>query len=50
MLENCLFGAASLTKHVVIGQYKYSGYGTGFDRKREFTFDNEYSRNVIAWC
>ena len=23
-LENCLFGAASLTKHVHIDQYKYS--------------------------
>ena len=23
-LENCLFGAASLTKHVDIDQYKYS--------------------------
>ena len=25
-LENCLFGAASLTKTVDIDQYKYSGY------------------------
>ena len=29
--ENCLFGAVSLTKHVVIDQYEYSGYGIGFD-------------------
>ena len=35
-LENCLFGAVSLTKHVDIDQYKYSGYGIGFDRKRRF--------------
>ena len=28
-LENCLFGAVSLTK---IAEYKYSGYGIGFDR------------------
>ena len=27
-LENCLFGVVSLTKHVDIDQYKYSGYGT----------------------
>ena len=26
-LENCLFGAVSLTKSVNIDQYKYSGYG-----------------------
>ena len=32
-LENCLFGAVKLTKHVDVDQYKYSGYGTGFDRK-----------------
>ena len=36
-LENCLFGAVSLTKHVDIDQYKYSGYGIGF------------GRNVIIW-
>ena len=33
-LENCLFRAAKLTKHVDVDQYKYSKYGTGFDRKR----------------
>ena len=32
-LENCLFGAVSLTKHADIDQYKYSGCGIGFDRK-----------------
>ena len=32
-LENCLFGAVELTKHVDIDLYKYSGYGIGFDRK-----------------
>ena len=26
-LENCLFGAVSLTKHADIDQCKYSGYG-----------------------
>ena len=35
-LENCLFGAVSLTKHVDIDQYKYSGYGLRF----EFSFGN----------
>ena len=31
-LENCLFGAVSLTKNDDIDKYKYSGYGIGFDR------------------
>ena len=33
-LENCLFGAVSLTKIDDIDKYKYSGYGIGFDRHR----------------
>ena len=47
--ENCLFGAVSLTKHVDIDQYKYSGYGIGFDRKGEFSFGNGLGRNVIIF-
>ena len=39
-LENCLFGAVSLTKHVDIDQHKYSGYGIGFDRKGTFSVGN----------
>ena len=35
-LENCLFGAVKLTKHPDIDQYKYFGYGIGFDIKRFF--------------
>ena len=31
-LENCLFGAVSLTKNIIIDKYKYSAYGIGFDR------------------
>ena len=48
-LENCLFGAVSSTKNANIDQYKYSGYGTGFDRKEEFSFGNSYGRNLIAF-
>ena len=29
-LENCLFGAVSLTKNADININKYSGYGIGF--------------------
>ena len=32
-LENCLFGEVKLTKHIDVDQYKYSGYGIGFDKK-----------------
>ena len=49
-LENCFFGAVSLTKHIDIDQYKYSGYGIGFDRKREFSFgSNGFGKNVITF-
>ena len=36
-LQNCLFGAVSLTKNADIDQYKYSGYRIGFDRQGEFS-------------
>ena len=48
-LENCLFGAFKLTKHPDIDQYKYSGYGIGFDRKWFFSFGNGTGRNVIVF-
>ena len=48
-LENCLFGAVSLTKNADIDQYKYSGYGIGFDRKGEFSFGNEFGRICIIF-
>ena len=48
-LENCLFGAVSLTKNVDIDQYNYSGYGIGFDRKGEFSFGNGFGRNCIIF-
>ena len=44
-----MFGAVSLTKHPDIDQYKYSGYGIGFDRKGEFTFGNAFGRNCIIF-
>ena len=40
-LENGLFGTVSLTKNADIYQYKYSGYGMGFDRKGEFSFGSK---------
>ena len=36
-IEDCLFGAVSLTKNADIDKYKYSGYGIGFDRHGSFS-------------
>ena len=47
-LENCLFGAVSLTKNAAINKYKYSGYGIVFDRHGSFSFPGTaLGRNVI---
>ena len=48
-LENCLFGAVSFTKNADIDQYKYSGYGIGFDRHGEFSFGNGLGKNCIIF-
>ena len=47
-LENCLFGAVTLTKNFNIDRYGYSGYGLGFDRKGSFSFSGGgYGQNVL---
>ena len=48
-MENCLFGAVSLTKNADIDKYRYSGYGIGFDRHGEISFGNGLSRNCIIF-
>ena len=48
-LESCLFGAVILTKNADVDQYKYFGYGIGFDRKGEFSFGNGFGRNCIIF-
>ena len=49
-LENCLFGAVSLTKNADIDKYGYSGYGNGSDRHGIFSFpDTGLGRNVIIF-
>ena len=48
-LENCLFGAVSLTKNADIDKYKYSGYGIGFDRHGKFSFGNGLGKNCIIF-
>ena len=49
-LENCLFGAVSLTKNTDIDKYKYSEYGIGFDRHGFCSHPSgETGRNVIIF-
>ena len=48
-LENCLFGAFKLTKHVNVDRYEYSGYRIGFGRKAFYSIGNEVKRNVIIF-
>ena len=44
-----MFGTVKLTKHIDIDQYKYSGYGIGFDRKGSYSIGDEVGRNVIIF-
>ena len=48
-LENCFFGAVSLTKNDDIDLYKYSGYGIGFVRHGEFSYGNGLCENCIIF-
>ena len=50
ILENCLFGAVTLTKNVNINKHRYSEYGIGFDRYGSFSFpDIRLGRNAIIF-
>ena len=46
-LEKCLFGAIKLKRGTDIDNYKYFGYGIGFDRKGFFPVGDNVGRNVI---
>ena len=49
-LENCLFGAVTLTKKADINKYKYSGYGIVFDRRSRFSFPSGgFGQNVLIF-
>ena len=49
-LENCLFGAVSLTKNADINRYEYSGYGKRLDRHGRFSFPGTgLGQNVIIF-
>ena len=46
-----MFGAVTSTKNISnINEYKYSGYGIGFDKKGTFSIGNGFGRNCkILW-
>ena len=49
-LKNCLSGAVALTKNADIGNYNYSGYGLGFDRRSSFSFPSGgFVQNVLIF-
>ena len=49
-LKNCLFGAVILSKNADVDKYKYSGYGTGFDRRSSFSFPSGgFGQNVLLF-
>ena len=49
-IKNCIFGAVTLTKNADIENYKYSGYGIGFDRRSSFPFSSgEFAQNVLIF-
>ena len=49
-LNNCLFGAVTLTKNADIDKYGYCGYGIGFDRRGSFSFPcDEFGQNVLIF-
>ena len=49
-LQNCLFGAVSLTKNADIDKYRYSGYGIGFDRRSSFSFPGGgFAQNILIF-
>ena len=50
MLENCLFGAVTLTQNADIDNYGYSGYGIWFDRRSSFSFPGGgFGQNVLIF-
>ena len=49
-LNNCLFGAVTLTKNADIDKYGYLAYGAGFDRRGIFSSPGGgYGQNVLIF-
>ena len=46
-----MYGAVNLTQNAGIDNYKYFEYGTGFDRRRTFSFPiGRFHGNVIIFA
>ena len=43
-----MFGATSIVKNSDEEKWVYSGYGIAFDGEGEWSFGNDYDRNVIT--
>ena len=48
-LKNGLFGATNIVKNSDIEKWVYSAYGIAFDGKVEWSFVNDYARNVTIF-
>ena len=49
-INNCLFGAVTLTKNADIDKYRYSDYGIGFDRRSSFSFPGGgFGQNILIF-
>ena len=50
LLKKIVFGAVALTKNADIDNYKYSGHGSGFDRRSSFSFPSGgFGENVLIF-
>ena len=47
--KNCLFGATNIVKNSDKENYIYRGYGITFDSGGSWSFDNDFTRNVIIF-
>ena len=48
--KNCLFGAMNIVKNSDKEKYVYSRYRITFDSACSWSFNNDFSRNVIIFC
>ena len=49
VIKPCLFGATSIVKNSDKEKWVYSAYGIAFDGKVEWSFVNDYARNVTIF-
>ena len=47
LLKNCLFGTIKLAKNAIKSKFTHNGGRIAFDGKGPWSFDNDFSRNVV---